>query len=220
MKQGVADKNVCGRVLIIDIDNHRYQWKHSPENSKIIARGKKCVCYRGFHNHGYVNVIVWRIGLLWEGSRTWMVRFSVVPYDTGVGMWSNDIVSFYMKESVVYNMRRHDTHTISLYCHNNVEWGTHIQLRCYRDKWHYNDVIMDTIASQITSLTTVSSTVYSDADQRKHQSSASLAFVWGIHRGPVNSPHKGPVTQKMFPFDDVITMNIIIWTTPTCYSIL
>ena len=42
------------------------------------------------------------------------------------------------------------------------------------------------------------------ADQRKHQSSASLAFVRGIHRRPVNSPHKGPVTRKMFPFDDVI----------------
>ena len=65
---------------------------------------------------------------------------------------------------------------------------------------HYNDVIMTTIASQITSLTVVYSTVYSDADQRKHQSSASLAFVWGIHRDrwPVNSPHKGPVTRKMF----------------------
>ena len=43
-----------------------------------------------------------------------------------------------------------------------------------------------------------------DADQRKHQSSASLAFVRGIHRWPVNSPHKWPVTRKMFPFDDVI----------------
>ena len=42
------------------------------------------------------------------------------------------------------------------------------------------------------------------ADQSKHQSSASLAFVWGIHRGPVNFPHKWPVTRKMFPFDDVI----------------
>ena len=41
---------------------------------------------------------------------------------------------------------------------------------------------------------------------RKHQSSASLAFVRGIHRRPVNSPHKGPVTRKMFPFDDVIMM--------------
>ena len=72
------------------------------------------------------------------------------------------------------------------------------------DVFHYNDVIMGEIASQITSLTIVYSTVYSDADQRKHQSSASLAFVRGIHRGPVNSPHKRPVTRKMFPFDDVI----------------
>ena len=63
---------------------------------------------------------------------------------------------------------------------------------------------MDTMASQITSLTIVYSTVCSGADQRKHQSPASLAFVWGIHRWPVNSPHKWPVTLKMFPFDDVI----------------
>ena len=69
---------------------------------------------------------------------------------------------------------------------------------------HYDDVIMMAIASQITSLTIVYSAVYSGAHQRKHQSSASLAFVWGIHRGPVNSPHKWPVTRKMFPFDDVI----------------
>ena len=63
---------------------------------------------------------------------------------------------------------------------------------------------MTTIASQITSLTVVYSIVYSSADQRKHQSSASLAFVRAIHRGPVNSPHKWLVTRKMFPFDDVI----------------
>ena len=63
--------------------------------------------------------------------------------------------------------------------------------------FHYNDVIMSPIASQITSFTIVYSTVYSGADQRKHQSSASLAFVRGF-------PHKGPVTRKMFPFDDVI----------------
>ena len=60
------------------------------------------------------------------------------------------------------------------------------------------------MASQITSLAIVYSIVYSDADQRKHQSSASLAFVRGNHRGPVNSPHKWPVTRKMFPSDDVI----------------
>ena len=63
---------------------------------------------------------------------------------------------------------------------------------------------MGTMASQITILTIVYSTGYSGADQRKHKSSASLAFVWGIHRGPVNSPHKWPVTRKVFPFDDVI----------------
>ena len=68
------------------------------------------------------------------------------------------------------------------------------------------DVIMGAIASQITSLTIIYSTVHSDADQRKHQSSASLAFVRGIHRGPVNFPHKWPVTRKMFPFDDVIML--------------
>ena len=68
---------------------------------------------------------------------------------------------------------------------------------------HYSDVMMSAIASQISSLTIVYSTVYSDADQRKYQRSASLAFV----RGPVNSPHKGPVKRKTFPFDDVIINN-------------
>ena len=70
--------------------------------------------------------------------------------------------------------------------------------------WHYNDVIMNAMSSQITSLTIVYLIVYSGVHQRKHQSSASLAFVWGIHRGPVNSPHKWPVTRKMLSFDDVI----------------
>ena len=69
--------------------------------------------------------------------------------------------------------------------------------------FHYSDVIMGAVPSQITSLAIVYSTVYTVADQRKHQSSASLAFVRGIHRWPVNSPHKWPVARKMFPFDDV-----------------
>ena len=69
---------------------------------------------------------------------------------------------------------------------------------------HYSGVIMGTMASQITSLTVVYSTFYSGADQIKHQSSAPLAFVKGIQRLPVTSPHLGPVTRKMFPFDDVI----------------
>ena len=55
-------------------------------------------------------------------------------------------------------------------------------LQSNRFQSHYHDVMMTTMASQITSLTVVYSTVYSDAYQRKHQSSASLVFVWGIHR--------------------------------------
>ena len=63
---------------------------------------------------------------------------------------------------------------------------------------------MGAVSSQITSLTIVYSTVYSGADQRKHQRSASLAFVREMHRWPMNSPHKWPIKRKMFLFDDVI----------------
>ena len=65
-----------------------------------------------------------------------------------------------------------------------------------KPRFHHSDVIMSAMASQITRLTIVCSTVYSGADQRKHQSSASLTFVPGVHQWPVNSPHKGPVTHE------------------------
>ena len=64
--------------------------------------------------------------------------------------------------------------------------------------FHYDDVIMTMLASQITSLTVVYSTVYSDADQSKHQSSASLAFVWGIHRDRWIPRTKGQLRGKCF----------------------
>ena len=69
--------------------------------------------------------------------------------------------------------------------------------------YHYVDVIMSAMASQITSITIVNSTVYLGGDQIRHQSSASLAFVWGSHRGPVNYRTIAS-TRKMFPLDDVI----------------
>ena len=69
---------------------------------------------------------------------------------------------------------------------------------------HYSDAIMGTMTSQITGVSIICPTVCSTAGQIKHQSSASLASVRGIHRWPVDSPHKGSVTRKMFPFDDVI----------------
>ena len=63
---------------------------------------------------------------------------------------------------------------------------------------HYIDVIMTTLASQITSPTVVYWTVYSDADQRKHQSSASLAFLKGIHRDRWIPRTKGQLRGKCF----------------------
>ena len=56
---------------------------------------------------------------------------------------------------------------------------------------------MTTMESQITSLTVVYSTINSDADQRKHQSSALLAFVRGIHRWPVNSPQMASYAENV-----------------------
>ena len=72
---------------------------------------------------------------------------------------------------------------------------------------HYNDITMSILVSQITSLTIVYSTVCSGRDERKHQTSASLAFVRGIHQWPMNFLHKGPVTWKMFPSDNVIMLS-------------
>ena len=67
----------------------------------------------------------------------------------------------------------------------------------------YSYVIISAMATRITSVPIVYSTVCSGAGQRKHLRYASLAFEGGIHRWPVNSPDKGPVTRTMFPFDDV-----------------
>ena len=84
-----------------------------------------------------------------------------------------------------------------------------IYFHCWFYAAHYCDVMMGTMASQITSIATVYSTIHSGADQRKHQSSASLAVVRGIHRWPMNSPHKWPVTRRFFPFGDII-MSLLI----------
>ena len=67
---------------------------------------------------------------------------------------------------------------------------------------------MSAMVPQVTGVSSVCPTVGSSAVKRKHQSSASLAFVRVIHRWPVNSPHNRPVTRKMFPFDDVMNVRI------------
>ena len=84
------------------------------------------------------------------------------------------------------------------------------------------------MVSQITNLKIVYTIIHSGADERRYQISASLAFVRGIHRSPVNSPHKWPVTRKMLPFDDVIMgkglewdplLMTIFWTLKCCIEL-
>ena len=84
---------------------------------------------------------------------------------------------------------------------------------------HYSDAIMSPITSQITRITSVYSTGCSGTDKKRHQRTLSLAFVRGIHRWPVNSLHKGPVTWKGFPFHDVImewgkAVKLMPWSPP------
>ena len=86
-------------------------------------------------------------------------------------------------------------------------------------KNHCSDAIMNIMMSLITVASIVYPAVYSGADPRKYQSSASLAFVTGINWWPVNSLHKGSVTWKMFPFDDVIVFwGYSVW--PLGYRII
>ena len=136
----------------------------------------------------------------------WSYVLRIQPIDK-MGKFELNYVIIYLKFLFAMNISYPFPHYLAPF----VQWNH--QSRCLTAQkagntcelhQHYNDVIMSAMASQITSLTIVYSTVYSGADQRKHQNSASLAFVWGIHRWPVNSPRKWPVTRKMFPFDDVI----------------
>ena len=81
-------------------------------------------------------------------------------------------------------------------------------------QWHHNE--HDGISNP--GVLILYSTAYSGTDQRKHQGSASLAFVRGIHRWPVNPPHKRPVMLKMFPFDDVIMCHVHKFTDTQSYA--
>ena len=84
---------------------------------------------------------------------------------------------------------------------------------------HYNDVIMSAMASQITGVSIVYLTASWGADQIKHQSFASLAFVRGIHRWQENSPYKGSVTWKMFPLEDVIIKSTLDQLMVWCHQV-
>ena len=110
--------------------------------------------------------------------RSWFHLYTKRTYDY---LWVSYVPT---EERLITSSLDHVTCDSQCMNHNLTSKQTHVwrQNRVMILLRHYGDVIMDTIASQITSLTIVYSTVYSDADQRKHQSFASLAFVCGIHR--------------------------------------
>ena len=174
---------------------------------------------------------VFHIPLLHPTQTNWHIGTSYYTDSPNTEKFANtantcqEISTFFRHDMYLYEVTHSEltTHALQAWCceslgtililpyMNTPTAGLWRPLQCKDDVlsvYHYDDVIMSTITSQITSLMIVYSTVYSGADQSKHQSSASLAFVWGIHRGPVNSPHKWPVTRKMFPFDDVIMISV------------
>ena len=109
-----------------------------------------------------------------------------------IGFYNNDItwMSRRLNSQTAWRLAQHLIQTRNKY--NN------------KTSRHYSDVIMRAMASQITSLTIDYSTNNSNADQTKHQGSASLAFVKEIRQWPVTSPYKGPVTRNICPFHEVI----------------
>ena len=114
-------------------------------------------------------------------------------------------LQWYIDTLVQNYVTRYHTHTcaVELFYRWSCNMRGRYRFNALQSWWRHNQ----RMASQITSLTIVYSTLYSRRRSKEHQSSASLAFVRGIHRWPVNSPHKEPVTRKMFPFDDVIMVD-------------
>ena len=91
---------------------------------------------------------------------------------------------------------------IYVYMHVNLVFWVYNGLGSRKAAWHYVNVIMSVMVSQIPHVSIVCPTIYSGADQRKHQSATSLAFVRENHWWLVDSPHKGPVMCK----------NVSIWS--------
>ena len=131
----------------------------------------------------------------------WINVFKIKSQDNKIQSSWCDLRTFAALEMLIYRSRVKHIHvSIYLGCHfvlASLCWYV-LSPTTIIHHTHYNDVIMTTIASQITSLMAVYSTVYSDANQRKHQSSASLAFVWGSHRDRWIPRTKGQLRGKCF----------------------
>ena len=162
-------------VIATDDDLPSLQWRHNGHDGVSIHQPHDCLLSRLFRRRSKKTA---KLRVTGPCPHKWPVTRKMFSFD--------DVI---MLLGVIHQTQ----------CSSRCGITDSYLVRCF----HYSDVIMSAIASQITGVAVVYSTVCSDTDQGKHQSSASLAFVRGIHRWSVNSPHKGPVTRKMFPFGDV-----------------
>ena len=198
---------------LIKWDSGQFSEYHS-HNVVIGDSGWQVICYVQYRN--LINYIVMLFGFLYDrvyqcrGAKTFILRhpgnkFSCMQTDLK-GL-DNAVVG--LSRILVWTCWHSRRSNITAFQQRITCWWFiwlfyMLQIYIYILVYHNNDVILSAMASQITSSTIVCSSGYSSADQRKHQSSAALAFVQRIQWRPVNSPHKGPATRKIFPFDDVI----------------
>ena len=169
-----------------------------------------------FSNCEYFIFLIWNLYVIWCCMLSYMYADKVAK---SAAMLANTVLRFWNPHKEFPCTWREDFMDSYNWNQNSISlrWvlpNLFFSFRYFSNFWHYCDVIMGAMASQITSLTSVYSTAHSGADKRKHQSSASLAFVRGIHRWLVSSRHKWSVTRKMFPLDDVIMRTIEL--TVTC----
>ena len=139
-----------------------------------------------------------QLGVLWRKARFCVIY--ITDLDCNTATYISTLYAYKIALETIYGLLRcqawySHTKTVQFQptCALQMLFPGYVPIHKLPD---YSDVIISAMASQITCVSIVYSAVCSDADQRKHQSSASLAFVRGIHRWPVNSPHKGLKTRK------------------------
>ena len=170
-------------------------------------------CGKGFHEFTTMRALMLRRRMrYWNGLKFWVGSPTYSEWAHVLAGLRGDITTKGNWPSYPYQDGTHETPFHREHFYSVCLWATinyfKIQNKPVRGlPHHYDSVTMSVMASQITSLNRVYSTAYifySGTGERKHQSSALLAFVRGIHRWPVNTPHKWPVTWKMFLFHDII----------------
>ena len=191
-------KHVWSQAQVIT--SHRYLWnviicpcswclllEHKSSNGRLCFYIKR-INHRRTPRYSDPELFFWQSINIWSCYLTvWIVS----DITRNIGLWYHDCLVYYV---IFYCQYR------CTMCGSVMQTKSHLRKLLYMQDTH----MLITIASQITDISIIYSTVCSGADQGKIQSSASLAFVRGIHRWPVISPQKGSVTRKMFPFEGVI----------------